>query len=67
MFRLFERLHGSEQYGGSGVGLAIAQRVVERHGGVIWMDSKPGEGCTFFFSIPVASAKLAASAGTAHP
>jgi light-regulated signal transduction histidine kinase (bacteriophytochrome) len=53
VFKLFTRLNGN-QYGGSGLGLAICQRIVERYGGYIGAESRPGEGSTFFFTLPVA-------------
>jgi PAS domain S-box-containing protein len=51
IFNAFERLHDSEQYPGSGVGLSIVQRIVERHGGSIWAEGVEGEGAVFFISL----------------
>jgi hypothetical protein len=52
LFRPFERLHGNSGYAGHGLGLAIVARIVRRHGGRVWADSRPGGGATFFFSLP---------------
>jgi len=56
MFDPFQRLHGPEQGGGNGIGLAIARRIVERHGGRLWAESEAGAGSTFHFQLPAAEA-----------